>query len=198
MAEPRIPPELETDRLLLRRWHEADLDALAAVFAQPKVWECPLGRGLDRAETERFLARQIEGWGRHGFGLYAVVVRHSGELAGYVGLERASWFEEIANEIEVGWRLGTSLWGNGYATEGALASLRAGSASLGVDRVLAVIEPANDASLRVAGRLGMQFLRETHEPGLDKTVHLMEMTRARFDQLDRAAPVISRDTAGSW
>jgi hypothetical protein len=52
VADPRIPEELLTARLLLRRWRPSDLDALAEVFAQREVWEFPFGRGVTRDETE--------------------------------------------------------------------------------------------------------------------------------------------------
>ena len=60
----------------------------------------------------------------------------------------------------MGWKLDRDVWGHGYATEAAAASLEWAWRALDVDRVLSVIAPENEASLRVAGRLGMRKLRD--------------------------------------
>jgi len=184
VTEPRIPEELFTDRLQLRAWRSDDLDELAEVFAQPEVWEYPFGRGFERDETERFLNRQIEDWEGHGFGRYAVVGRETGELAGYAGLQYGWWFHEIADEVEVGWRFGRQFWGKGFATEAARATLRVGFDELGVEQIVAVIEPANVSSRHVAERLGLEVVRETTEPTFDKQLLVAVIDRARFDAVE--------------
>ncbi|HEX8770110.1 MAG TPA: GNAT family N-acetyltransferase, partial [Acidimicrobiales bacterium] len=62
---------VETERLVLRPWSPTDIERLAAVFADPEVWRYPFGRGLSRAESERFLDRQLQHWETHGFGSWA-------------------------------------------------------------------------------------------------------------------------------
>jgi RimJ/RimL family protein N-acetyltransferase len=183
VVDPRIPEELFTARLLLRRWRLLDLDALAEVFARREVWEFPFVRGLTRDETEERLRRYLETWERDGFGKYAVEVRSTGSLVGYVGLEVVRWFQEIDGEVEISWRIDPRFWGQGYATEAALASLEGGFEHLRLDRVLAVIEPANVASLRLAERIGLRAVRETVEPKFNKRLEVCVLERGRLAEL---------------
>lgn len=180
VTQLKIPSELVTERLRLRTWRTDDLDELAAVFAQPEVWHYPLGRGMRRDETERFLERQLAEWEADGFGRYAVEVDATGELAGYAGLQFGRWFEEIADEVEVGWRFGRQFWGRGIATEAAFATLAGGFGELGRSSILAVIEPDNHASVNVARRLAMTWRRETVEPQYNKRLAVYELGRAEF------------------
>ena len=126
---------LETTRLLLRPWSRADLDPLAEVFAHVDVWRYPLGRGLTREQTERFLDRQMMHWGEYGFGLWAAELKESSTLIGYIGLAVPHWLPQILPAVEVGYRLHPRHWGKGIATEGAEASLRHGFTMLGLTPV---------------------------------------------------------------
>jgi len=182
VADPRIPEELFTARLLLRRWRSSDLDALAEIFARREVWEFPFGRGLTREETEHRLSRYLEAWEHDGFGKYAVEMRGTGSLIGYVGLELVTWFHEIEGEVEIGWRLDPRYWGDGYATEAALASLKVGFDRLGLDRIVAVVEPANLASLRLAEKIGLRVVRETLEPKFGRLLEVFVVEREIFEE----------------
>ncbi len=178
-----MPEKLVTDRLLLRRWTPGDLDALSELFAVPEVWEFPFGRGLTRSETAERLDRFLGGWERDGYDMYALELRQTGELIGFTGLRLANWFTEIAGEVEIGWRLHPGCWGKGYATEAAAASLQVGFAELGPERVVAVVEPTNGPSLRLAERLGMHVVRETVEPRLDKELKIWVIERRQFQEV---------------
>ena len=182
VADPRIPEELPTARLLLRRWRSSDLDSLAQMFAQPEVWEFPFARGLTREETELRLSRYIETWEHDGFGKYAVELSGDGPLIGCVGLELETWFHEIEGEVEIGWRLDPRYWGDGYATEAALASLKVGFDRLGLDRIVAVVEPANLASLRLAEKIGLRVVRETLEPKFGRLLEVFVVEREIFEE----------------
>ncbi len=146
---------METERLVLRRWSEDDVDALAAVFAEPAFWHFPFRRGFTREETEQFVERQLEHWATHGFGMWAVELKADGRLAGYTGLAIPTWLPQVLPAVEVGWRLHPDHWGRGLATEGGAASLRYGFEELGLDRIIAIAMPDNVASLRVMAKLGM-------------------------------------------
>lgn len=183
VVAPRIPGKLVTDRLLLRRWMPGDLEALSELFALPEVWEFPFGRGLTRSETAEWLDRFLGGWERDGYDMYALELRETGGLIGFTGLRLATWFTEIAGEVEIGWRLHPGCWGKGYATEAAAASLQVGFAELGAERVVAVVEPANGPSLRLAERLGMHVVREAVEPRLDKLLKIWMIERGQFREV---------------
>ena len=146
---------METERLVLRRWSTDDVDALAAVFAEPAFWHFPFRRGFTRNETEQFVERQLEHWATHGFGMWAVELKADGRLAGYTGLAIPTWLPQVLPAVEVGWRLHPDHWGRGLATEGGAASLRYGFEKLGLDRIIAIAMPDNVASLRVMAKLGM-------------------------------------------
>jgi len=193
VADPRIPEELFTARLLLRRWRSSDLDALAEIFARREVWEFPFGRGLTREETEHRLNRYLEAWEHDGFGKYAVEMRGTGSLIGYVGLELVTWFHEIEGEVEIGWRVDPGYWGDGYATEASLASLQVGFDHLRLDRIVAVVEPANVASSRLAEQIGLRAVRETVEPRFDKVLEVRVVEREGFEELIRWRTAVADD-----
>ena len=171
---------VETERLRLRRWREDDLDALAAIFAEPEVWRYPMGRGLTTEESERFLARQITHWGRHGFGMWAAEARATNELLGYIGLSVPTVLPQVLPAVEVGWRLHPRWWGAGLATEGGRASLRHGFDVVGLDRIISIFEPENVASGRVMAKLGLQDWLVTEDPRLGSVLHVREITAVQW------------------
>ena len=153
---------VRTDRLLLRPVARDDLDALAEVFAVPEVWWFPMQRGLERSETEEFVARQEQHWAAHGYGLWAVVEEE--RVLGFAGLSVPYFLPEVLPATEVGWRLHPDGWGRGLATEAATAALRWGFDDLGIRRVISITMPDNEASSAVMGRLGMELELETEHP----------------------------------
>lgn len=170
---------VETGRLRLRPWVAGDLDALTVLFAEPRFWQFPFGRGLSAEETARFLERQIEHRREHGFGVWAAERRDGGDLIGYIGLAIPTWLPEVLPAVEVGWRLRPDQWGRGLATEGGRASLEHGFDQLGLDRIISIYMPANVASGRVMDKLGMtHFLTTTDTTGV--TIDVREITQATW------------------
>lgn len=168
---------VETERLRLRGWAADDLDALAAIFAEPAFWHHPFGRGLSRDETERFIDRQLDGWATQGFGLWAAELREEGVLIGFIGLTVPQWLPEVLPAVEVGWRLHPAHWGRGLATEGGRASLEYGFEALGLDRIISIFTPANVASGRVMDKLGMTPFLTTTDPERDIPLEVRAITR---------------------
>src|SRR5579864_1574493 len=161
-------PEVQTDRLDLRRFRRDDLDELAGVFAHPEVWEFPYGRGFTRAETEFFLELQIAEWDEVGFGCWVARTIEGGRIIGYVGLSVPTFLPEILPAVEVGWRFSPTVWGRGFATEGATAALDQAFTTLGLDVVCSVPQADNPPSARVAERLGMSLTRKVRISGNDQ------------------------------
>ena len=153
-------PILETGRLVMREWRQSDFDAYAASNADPEVQRF-LGGPQDREQSWRTLALQIGHWELRGYGQWALERREDGRMIGRAGL----WNPEGWFGVEVGWKLDRDAWGHGYATEAAAASLEWAWRTLDLDRVLSVIAPENEASLRVAARLGMRKLRDDVSSG---------------------------------
>lgn len=100
-------PNLETSRLLLRRWTERDILPMSRINADPEVMQW-IGDGTTRTEdqTKVFIERCEEMWETQGFGLFAVEIRETGELAGFVGLSVPTFLPEVMPSVEIGWRLG--------------------------------------------------------------------------------------------
>jgi RimJ/RimL family protein N-acetyltransferase len=154
---------IETERLLLRGWQPSDEAPFAALNADPEVARY-LSGPLRRDESDELLARIRGHWQQHGFGLYAVEVKESGAFIGFVGLAIPSFLPDLLPAVEVGWRLARGHWGNGYATEGARASLRYGFEELELRQIVSIIDPRNTASVRVAERLEMTRGRDRIHP----------------------------------
>jgi RimJ/RimL family protein N-acetyltransferase len=170
MPEPLHPPiaaplgDVTTERLLLERICPRHHAGLAEVFAKPEVWEFPLGRAYTPEETARFLAGQTQAWEDNGFGLWVATEQATERVVGYVGISVPTFLPEILPAVEVGWRFDPDVWGRGYATEGARAALRESFTTLGLDRVSSVPQAGNDASSRVADRVGMTLERTVTIP----------------------------------
>lgn len=174
--------QMETERLVLRRWRADDAEALAAVFAEPAVWRYPVGRGLSRQETDNFLDRQHSHWTRYGFGLWAAEGKADGRLIGFIGLAVPEWLPEVLPAVEVGYRLHPEYWGKGLATEGGRASLEHGFETLGLDRIIGIFMPENVASGRVMDKLGLREWRTTSDPRRGVTLTVREITRDEWSR----------------
>jgi RimJ/RimL family protein N-acetyltransferase len=148
------PPTLETLRLILRPFVSGDLDSLAEMLADPDVTRyLPGGVPRTREQSERTLDFIIGHWKQHGFGWWAVALKTTGELIGWCGLKLV----ETTGETEVLYMFAKLVWGQGYAAEAALASLRYAFEELKLNRVIAVAVPENLASRRVMEKIGMQY-----------------------------------------
>jgi RimJ/RimL family protein N-acetyltransferase len=156
---------LQTERLTLRGWRDDDLDALAAINADPEVMRYIMdGAVRDRRASAAALQRMMDGWTEQGFGLFAVEIRETGVLAGWAGLAVPAFLPEVLPAVEIGWRLGRRCWGHGYATEAAAAALRFGFADLGLDRVISIRHVDNARSRRVMEKLGLRYAFSTVVP----------------------------------
>lgn len=165
---------VETERLLLRPPRREDAEAFAAINADPDVarfvnWAGP----LSRPESDLLLRKQIDHWADHGFGWWMADLKATGELLGFVGLAHPS-LPPLAEEIEVGWRLGKAHWGKGYATEGGLAALHHAFEERGWERLVCIIDRDNARSLAVAGRLGFTHWRDFDHPRWPRGVQVHE------------------------
>jgi RimJ/RimL family protein N-acetyltransferase len=143
-----------TERLLLRRWTDADLVPFAALNADPEVMK-HFPAPLSRADSDA-LARHADTFLReNGWGLWAVEVSDDGRFAGFTGLTPVRPSLPFAPAIEVGWRLARWAWGRGYATEAATAALRIAFGDLDLDEVVSFTAATNVRSAAVMQRIGM-------------------------------------------
>lgn len=152
--------EVETERLLLRRWKEDDLDAYARMCADPEVMRYLSGT-MTHEQCQAQIARFERGWKERGFGLWAAEDKATGTFIGFVGLLYSDDWPEGDYKTEVSWRLDRSFWGRGLATEGALASICYGFEELGLERIISITVPENVASRRDLEKAGLTYRGET-------------------------------------
>jgi RimJ/RimL family protein N-acetyltransferase len=149
---------IETRRLRLRLMEEDDLHDLWEIFKDPKV--------VASFEEEPFSLQQMEGWlGRnlehqdsHGYGLFTVILKSEGVLIGDCGLEHMQFGGEQVTEL--GYDFRSDYWNQGYATEAAAAVRDFAFHVLGLPFLVSLIRVGNQASRRVAQKIGMQFESE--------------------------------------
>jgi RimJ/RimL family protein N-acetyltransferase len=149
---------LHTDRLILRDWCSDDLDAYAAIAADPKVM-ATLGPIKTREQSAALIA-DLEGRAAtFGHTFWAVERREDNRLIGHAGLVRGKT-PQIAGELEIGWTLASDCWGKGYASEAARAALGWAWVNRPSEPVIAITSVINARSRAVMERLGMTHLPE--------------------------------------
>ncbi|VVC77260.1 hypothetical protein AQUSIP_25870 [Aquicella siphonis] len=162
---------IETERLLLRTWEERDIEPMTRIDQDPRVCEFLPGIG-SRSATEAAIRRFMQHYHDHGFSLYAVELKSTfsidpsvhkstvgtagNEFIGYIGLLIPSFEAHFTPAVEIGWRLASRHWGQGYATEGAKAVLKYGFDELGLREIVSFTVPANTRSIRVMEKIGMR------------------------------------------
>ncbi|MFF3891436.1 GNAT family N-acetyltransferase [Streptomyces sp. NPDC001914] len=171
--------EIRTPRLLLRRWYDDDLAPMADINADPDVMRwIDDGSVRDLEATAEEMEWWEDEWDEEGFGIFAVELLASGELAGFAGLSVPEFLPEVLPAVAISWRFGAQFWGQGYASEAAHATLEFALQDRGLDRVISIDRVGNQASLNVVRKLGMEPERETTHPeyGFPLTVHAIDLT----------------------
>jgi ribosomal-protein-alanine N-acetyltransferase len=149
-----LPPEIRTERLLLRRWVQSDRAPFAELNADVRVME-HFPSVLTGAESDAIVERIVAHFERRGFGLWAVEVPGEVPFIGFVGLAVPPFEAHFTPCVEVGWRLAAEHWGRGYATEAARACVSFGFDQAGLREIVSMTVPENIRSRRVMERLGM-------------------------------------------
>ncbi len=165
---------LETERLILRRLTVDDAEALYHVYHEPDVLQYfthgpPESIAAERAGIQRHLLY----YEQHGYGLWATVLRESGELIGRCGL--LAHEVDSAQETEVAYLLSPRFWGCGLASEAARAIRDFAFDTLGHTQLVSLIHPGNLASKRVATAIGMSFSRTSCRYNID--VEIFSITK---------------------
>ena len=153
---------LETERLILRLIQPSDVPALAQLWTDPEVTRY-MGGPRDQARLEEMLENDVRDQSSATYDLWPVIEKASSQLVGHCGLLDKDIDGQI--EIELIYVFAQSTWGKGYATEMALALKEYAREHLGLHRLVALIDPENDASERVTVKAGMFLEQETTRPG---------------------------------
>jgi RimJ/RimL family protein N-acetyltransferase len=162
---------LETDRLRLRAYRREDLEDLHAMFSDPehmRWYPAP----FEREGSLAWLERQLDGYRTRGFALWIVQDRRTGEFLGTAGL--ALLLVEEIEEVEVGWHTRPSRKGEGIAPEAGAAARDWAFENLDIGHLISLVRPENEASRRVAEKLGMHVDREVDYKGLRHVVYRID------------------------
>lgn len=153
---------LETPRLLIRRLQAEDAASLAAIWADPTVTR-HMGGPRDEARVRMSLAEDAAAPGQPDYDLHPVVEKATWRIIGHCGLLEKT--VDGVGEIELVYVFASSAWGKGYATEAGHAIMGHAFTRWGVRRLIALIDPENAGSERVAVKLGMRHEKDTLRPG---------------------------------
>jgi [ribosomal protein S5]-alanine N-acetyltransferase len=173
---------LQTPRLLLREFTPQDADGLALVISDPETvryYPAP----YDRAGVEQWIKRNRQRYQDDGVGLWAMELiktrdSEAHKIIGDCGITR----QQVEGEYlyEIGYHLRRDLWGQGLATEAAIACRDWAFAHLKTERLISLIRPENLPSRRVAERNGMTVWKEVNWRGLPHCVYSIQK-RASVD-----------------
>jgi ribosomal-protein-alanine N-acetyltransferase len=150
---------IETERLIFRHLSVEDAEDLHRVYANPDTMKF-MGQGSASVEETRgHIQQHIEKYyNNYGFGLWATVLKENNSLIGRCGL----LYQDIegTKDLELAYLLDSNYWGQGLATEAARSIIKIGFDRYHFKRIIAVINPQNTASIRVAEKVGMNYERE--------------------------------------
>jgi RimJ/RimL family protein N-acetyltransferase len=163
---------IETQRLVLREFQQADFRELAPILADPQVMKFSPTGVLSISQTQEKIESFITSYKKFGFGKWAVILKENDQLIGYCGLA----VEQIDNkdEKEIGYRLDSRYWGKGLATEAAIGAIEYGFERFEFPYILGIVERANAASVRILEKLGMRYDRETVFYGANVDVYRLD------------------------
>ncbi len=144
----------------MRPIQASDLDALAAIWADPQVTRYlpTLGEPISREQTESGIVAAIAHWEQRGYGLWAIVEQVTGEMVGYCGLR----YLDQLGEVEVLYGLATAYWGRGIGTAAVKAAIEYGFQVAQLDRIVAMALPTNRGSIRVMEKAGLRYEKQLH------------------------------------
>jgi RimJ/RimL family protein N-acetyltransferase len=160
---------LETERMLLRRFTEADVGLLAVLYGDPRVMRFITLQPPSLAELEsEILPAYLREYRElaDGLGSFAAVEKGTGRMAGRFSLKPANSYG-LTGGTELGYRLYPAFWGRGLATEGARALIESAFGRLHLDRVVATTMADNTGSWRVLEKCGMRRVRTFYYPDAD-------------------------------
>ncbi len=170
---------VETDRLRFATWTWEDWKEFRNLTSDPLVVRY-LGTGEPWPDerVQEFVARQCENWEKHRICLWKLLPKDSDMLIGICGLQRLPG----GPDVEIGWWLAPSHWGQGLATEAALHTLAYGFEVSNLGRIVAIAQAANRDSLRVMERIGMRFEREAVHKGIRVVLYAIEREQFKTEK----------------
>ena len=164
---------IQTTRLTLRPLEITDAEILHRIYQTEDILRYfPATTPPSLEKIQRYIISQQEHWDKHGYGNWGIVPDDEGQIVGWAGLQ----FLPELDEVEVGYLLDKPFWGNGFATEAALASIQFGFENCSLDHLIALVHPENLASRRVIEKCKMVHVETIQVWGIG----LMRHTRVRI------------------
>jgi ribosomal-protein-alanine N-acetyltransferase len=149
---------IETPRLILRPMEDSDLEALLEIFGDPQVVASFDTEPFDRQQVQRWMQPNLVHQETYGYGLFSVIEKNENELIGDCGLEHMHLHREPVTEL--GYDFRSDRWNRGFATEAASAVRDFAFGELGLPSLISLIRVGNQASRRVAEKVGMRLVEE--------------------------------------
>jgi RimJ/RimL family protein N-acetyltransferase len=155
-------PVIETERLILRAHRVEDYAGCIAIWSDPQVTRFIGGRAFTAEEIWKRLLQYAGLWSLLGFGSWAVEEKASGRYIGDVGFFdlKRDLMPSLDGMLELGWVLAVDAQGKGYASEAVAAACQWGQANGGDRRMVCIIAPENQPSLRVAEKAGFKVWQQ--------------------------------------
>ncbi len=151
---------IETERLILRQWQDSDLAGFAQLNANPTVMRY-FPATLDRASSDALAERIKRYIDANGYGFYAAERKLDGRFIGFIGANQSPENYPFAPCVDIGWRLDQEFWGQGLATEGALAVRDDCFTRCKLDEIVSLTPVSNSPSEHVMQKIGMQKQADT-------------------------------------
>lgn len=145
---------LQTQRLALREMEPGDAAFIVEQLTEPSFLANIGDRGVhDLDSAQAYIARWRDNYARDGYGLWLVELRETGEVIGMCGIVR----RDTLPAPDIGYALLPRHWSKGYAVEACAAVRDHAMRTLGLPRLLAIVSPGNNASVKVLDRIGLRF-----------------------------------------
>ena len=170
---------IETERLILREYTLDDFDALYEILSDPETMQ-HYHAPFDEARTRRWIEWNLENYERYGFGLWAVVLKETGEMIGDCGIT----IQNIDGELlpEIGYHIHKKYWRRGFAKEAARAVRDWSFRNTDYDRIFSYMKYTNVASSSTALANGMKKVREYPDPK-NTVSYVFAITRQEWQEL---------------
>ena len=173
---------LETERLLMRRLMASDLDDLYAFYRDPEIRRYFPEGTLTLDETREELEWFLNGHPDHpALGLWATIHKSTGQFIGRCGL--LPWTIDGVAEVEIAYLIAKPWQRQGFGAEAARALVRYGFEVLGLKRLIALIDPAHEASIRTAMKAGLEFDREAEVDNAKCSIYAIKRVMAAVGRL---------------
>ena len=148
---------LETERLLLQQLSSADADFILELLNEPSFIRNIGDRGVRTIEgaNSYILNGPVASYAKNGFGLYLVKLKATDESIGMCGLIKRDTLEDV----DIGYAYLPKFWSKGYAVEAAQGVREYAKNVIGLNRIVAIVDPENEGSIRVLEKIGLKFER---------------------------------------